>query len=97
MAAKKVATGDLIEMVYSKSEGFSKADIKGVVNLFLDTAIDVLKAGGDVQFRGLGDFKVKQRKGRTLKSPIDGKVHQVPARKAISFRVSSPLKAGMNA
>ena len=64
--------------------------------LFLDalTAIieRVIKDGGEVPLKGLGKFKVQNRKARVGRNPLTGEPVQIPAKTVVKFTVAKQLK-----
>jgi len=61
------------------------------------TIFDALSAGEDVRWRGLGSFKIRQRKPRKGHNPRTGEELQIPAHKVITFSPSKALKQKLNA
>ena len=66
------------------------------VKLFLDglTAIveRAIKAGGEVPLKGLGKFKVQNRKARIGRNPLTGAPVDIPAKTVVKFTVAKALK-----
>ena len=64
--------------------------------LFLEaiTAIieRVIKEGGEVPLKGLGKFKVQNRKARVGRNPLTGEPVQIPAKTVVKFTVAKQLK-----
>jgi len=64
--------------------------------LFLDALTSVvereIKAGGEVPLRGLGKFKVQNRKARVGRNPMTGEPVQIPAKTVVKFTVAKALK-----
>jgi len=51
-----------------------------------------LAKGEEVIFQGFGSFRIRKRGARTIKSPFDGKMIKVPARKVVTFHPGKGLK-----
>ena len=64
--------------------------------LFLDALTVVvereIKAGGEIPLRGLGKFKVQNRKARVGRNPMTGEPVQIPAKTVVKFTVAKELK-----
>jgi len=64
--------------------------------LFLDALTSVveqeIKRGGEVPLRGLGKFKVQNRKARVGRNPMTGEPVQIPAKTVVKFTVAKALK-----
>jgi DNA-binding protein HU-beta len=52
----------------------------------------VIREGGEVPFKGLGKFKVQNRKARVGRNPITGEPVQIPAKTVVKFTVAKSLK-----
>ena len=89
----------LVESLCSKyPEIFnSKASARRAIKALGATIFDALSTGEDVRWRGLGSFKIRQRKPRKGRNPQTGEELQIPARKAITFSPSKALKQKLNA
>lgn len=84
-------TTDLIKQVAEATE-LTQVQIKAVLSAITDAVTTNLKAGEDVRISGLGTFVVKQRAARVGRNPATGDEIQIPESKAITFRVTKPLK-----
>jgi len=66
------------------------------VKTFLDGLSTVIERevqkGGEVPLKGLGKFKVQNRKARTGRNPISGEPVQIPAKTVVKFTVAKALK-----
>ena len=64
--------------------------------LFLDALTSVveqeIKRGGEIPLRGLGKFKVQNRKARVGRNPMTGEPVQIPAKTVVKFTVAKALK-----
>ena len=89
----------LIKSLRSKNPEIfnSKASAKRAFNAVGATIFDALSAGEDVSWRGLGSFKIRQRKPRKGRNPRTGEELQIPARKVITFSPAKALKQKLNA
>ena len=76
----------------SEKAGLSKKDAQGAIDAILDTIEEALVAGKSVSFIGFGAFSSAQRAARTARVPGTNKVVEVPASKAVKFKVGKKLK-----
>jgi DNA-binding protein HU-beta len=64
--------------------------------LYLDALTAVvereIKAGGEIPLKGLGKFKVQNRKARVGRNPLTGEPVQIPAKTVVKFTVAKALK-----
>ncbi len=100
MLPRMVTAGKkLIESLRSKNPEIfsSNASAKRAFNAVGATIFDTLSFGESVRWRGLGSFKIRQRKPRKGRNPQTGEEIQIPARKAITFSPAKALKQKLNA
>ena len=88
---------DLVERVtaqIARTAGpmISKKDCARVVDSFLDAVKDALADQKNIEIRGFGTFKVKDRKSRLARNPRTGESVPVPPRRVPVFKVSKELK-----
>ena len=74
----------------------SKASARRALNAVGATIFDALSAGEGLRWRGLGSFKIRQRKPRKGRNPRTGEELQIPARKVITFSPAKALKQELN-
>ena len=75
----------------------TKKDATIAVNAVLETITDTIAKGESVAFVGFGSFNVKDRAARIATVPGTNKKVNVPASKAVSFKVGKDLKTAANA
>ena len=56
----------------------------------------VIREGGEVPLKGLGKFKVQNRKARMGRNPLTGDPVQIPAKTVVKFTVAKTLKDLIN-
>jgi nucleoid DNA-binding protein len=71
--------------------GGSKAQLREVMEAFLDGLIQSLKQGMTVQIKGLGRFSVVESPARTGCNLKTGEPIAIPARRRIKFKASKSL------
>jgi len=82
---------EFIDAVAEKA-GLSKKDANEALNAILETITEALKDGKTVSFIGFGSFSTVERAAREARVPLTGKTVQIPARKAVKFKVGKSLK-----
>jgi len=82
---------EFIDAVAAKS-GLSKKDANEALTAVLDTITEALTSGKTVSFIGFGSFSTVERAAREARVPLTGKTVQIPARKAVKFKVGKSLK-----
>ncbi|MBE7681267.1 MULTISPECIES: HU family DNA-binding protein [Paenibacillus] len=80
----------------AKAGGFSKKNADKAVTVVLDSILEALKDGQDVQLVGFGKFEVQTREARMGKSRRTGKEIQLPAGKVPVFTAGLMMKKALN-
>lgn len=87
----KLTRKALVSKVF-ETTNLPQKTIKDIIeNLFAKIA-DSLSEGDDVEFRGFGIFKTKQRKKRVGRNPKTGKIVSIPQKRVVVFKPGSILK-----
>lgn len=94
----EMTKADLVERVTEAIERtsgpmISKKDCARVVDAFLDAIKDALKEQRNIEVRGFGTFKIRQRKTRMARNPRTGAPVEVSARPVPVFKPSKELRA----
>lgn len=85
---------DIAAAVAAKA-GISKTLAGEYVTATIDTIIEAMKNGNDVDFNGFGTFKVKHQNAREVRNPSTGEKIMKPAGKKISFKVKPSLRSAI--
>ena len=89
---------DLVEKVtatMARTAGpmISKKDCARVVDAFLDAVKSALAEQHNIEIRGFGTFKIRNRKTRMARNPRTGEPVEVAARPVPVFKPSNELRA----
>ena len=76
----------------AEQTGLTKTDTALVVEGMLKSISNALVNGKNIEIRGFGRFKVKQRAPRTARNPRTGEAVPIPARKVPIWQPSDELK-----
>ncbi|MBE2984240.1 HU family DNA-binding protein [Campylobacter sp. RM9344] len=87
---------EFIQAVADKA-GLSKKDSLKVVDAALETIAAALEKGDSVSFIGFGTFDTTERAARKARVPGTKQVIDVPASKAVKFKVGKKLKEAVAA
>ena len=82
---------EFVQAVAEKA-GLSKKDTEAVLDAAIETITEALAAGKNVSFIGFGTFTTAERAARKAKVPGTGQVVDVPATRAVKFKVGKKLK-----
>lgn len=82
---------DIVDVIASAT-GLTKVETEAVVDGFIQTVINAMKEGKNIEIRGFGSFKVKKRKSRIARNPRTGEQVMVDEHFVPVFKVSKELK-----
>lgn len=82
---------DIVDVI-SSSTGIAKVETEAVVNGFLNTVIDALKSGKNIELRGFGSFKVVKRAQRVARNPKTNEEVIVPEQHVPVLKISKDFK-----
>ena len=82
---------DIVDII-ATATGLTKVETEAVVDGFIQTVIDSMRNGKNIEIRGFGSFKVKKRKGRVARNPRTGEQVMVAEHFVPVFKVSKELK-----
>jgi integration host factor subunit beta len=85
---------DLIKLIAEKSE-MTFNDAETVVNEILSSMINALQEGDEIELRGFGVFRQRQRNARTGHNPKTLKPVKIPAKRVVYFKIGKELKEAM--
>lgn len=89
----KITRTDIIEQIYANSS-VQKKDIKTVLDLLEDSMKNAFAEGKNIEWRGLGCFEVRKRKGcDNARNPKTGEKLSVGERNTVFFRPGAELKS----
>ena len=86
---------DLVERISEKT-GLTQVDTKIVIESFLDSVSKSLQSGNNIEIRGFGRFKIKEKRARTARNPRTNEHIQVEAGFKPIFEASKELRNRIN-
>ena len=75
---------------------FTKGESAQIVETLFELVKQSLQDGDDVIISGFGRFAVKEKHRRRGRNPQTGKQMTLPARRVVTFRLSSTLRNEIN-
>jgi DNA-binding protein HU-beta len=72
--------------------GTEKKEAKQFLEALTALVEDEMRNGGEVPLKGLGKFKVQNRKARVGRNPLTGEAIQIPAKTVAKFTLAKSLK-----
>ena len=91
-----VTKKDIVEII-SNATGLTQVDTRIVVESFLEAISKALREGKNIEIRGFGRFKIKEKKARMGRNPHTNTPVQVPAGYKPVFQASKELRNRINA
>lgn len=85
---------DLIDRIADDTDQ-KRADVKRVVQAFLDNVIIELSHGNRLEFRDFGVFEIRDRKPRIAQNPKTLEQVPVPAKRTVKFKVGRLMKLAL--
>lgn len=76
----------------AKKSGLSQKDTYIVIDSTLEVLTQLLKDQDSISFVDFGSFSTVEKRAREIRVPSSGEIVQVPAKRAVKFRVGKALK-----
>jgi len=86
---------DLINKI-AREMNLSRQEAELGVNLFFETIKDAILRGEEIELRGFGSFRFRERGSRLGRNPRTGESVKVPPKKVLYFKPSKLLKNLIN-
>ena len=86
---------DIVEDI-SLRTGLTQVETKHLVERFLDALVKGLMQGNNIEIRGFGRFKLKERKQRSARNPRTGETVVINAGTKPVFEASKELIKSLN-
>ncbi|MCZ6601512.1 MAG: integration host factor subunit beta [Planctomycetota bacterium] len=83
---------DIVKRISEKT-GIQQTVVAKVVQMTLDSIIDVIAVEGNIELRNFGVFTVVQRAPRTARNPRTGEKVHVPPKRAVKFYPGKELES----
>jgi nucleoid DNA-binding protein len=90
-----VTKKDLVEKISDRT-GLTQVDTKIVVESLLESISKALQQGRNIEIRGFGRFKIKERRARSARNPRTNEHIQVLAGFKPVFEASKELRKRVN-
>ena len=87
---------ELVTKLANQYPNILRKDIEKIINVIFTEITNALSRGENVEIRGWGTLKVKIRKARTGRNPKSSETIQIPAKKAVRWKMSKTLFNRLN-
>ena len=81
----------------AKKTNLEQQKVKQVVQLTLDSIIDILTNEGRIELRNFGVFEVRTRKARKARNPRTGAEVMVASKKVVTFKAGKIMEERIDA
>ena len=92
---RNVTKKEIISSISSRT-GLTGVDVKQIVECFLDTIVQSMMSGNNIEIRGFGRFKIRERQAHQAHNPRTGEFITVKAGVKPIFEASSAFKDILN-
>ena len=86
---------EFIDLISDKAS-LTKKDAEIALNAVLDSLTELLAKGDSIVLPGFARLSIKKRAARKGRNPATGKVIDIPASNAVSFKIGQKLKDAIN-
>jgi integration host factor subunit beta len=86
---------DLVEEVISAAD-ITKRDAERLVEVVFNSLIEALNKGEEIELRGFGSFRLRERNSRSGRNPKTGEPVDVPAKRVAYFKSGKELRQLLN-
>jgi len=86
---------ELVKEIAVKAE-VSRKDAEKVLDSVVETIREEVKNNGEIRVNGIWTFKKTERKARNARNPKTGETIKVPAKNAVSVKISKDFKELVN-
>ncbi len=87
---------ELVQQLGKAFVGLSQREVDRITDLFFDTIVDHLAAGGRVELRGFGAFSTRARQGRTGRNPRTGQSVSIDSKRVPYFKPGKEIRQKLN-
>ena len=87
---------ELVTKLANQYPNILHRDIEKIVNIIFDEISEALRRGENIEIRGFGTYKVVERKARQGRNPKNSESIQIPAKKAVKWKMSKTLFNRLN-
>ena len=87
---------ELVQKLCNMHPNILRKDIEKIFDIIIFEITEALYRNEAIEIRGFGRFKTVMRKARTGRNPKNSKSVQIPAKKAIKWKMSKMLYNRLN-
>jgi len=87
---------ELIQKLCNTHPNILHKDVEKILRIIFSEITEALCRGESIEIRGFGTYKIKNMKARVGRNPKNSKPVQIPAKKAIKWKMSKILFDQLN-
>ena len=87
---------ELVRKLCNLHPNMLRKDIEIILDIIFNEIIKSLQRGENIEIRGFGTYKIVKRKARQGRNPKNSEPVQIPAKKAIKWKMSKILYNKLN-
>ena len=87
---------ELIQKLCNSYPNILRKDIEKVLDIIFLEITEALRRGESIEIRGFGTYKIIKRKARLGRNPKTSQSVQIPAKKAVKWKMSKILYNRLN-
>ena len=87
---------ELLQKLCDLNPNILRKDIEKILEIILFEIVEALCRGENIEIRGFGTYKISKRKARTGRNPKNGKLVEIPEKKAIKWKISKSFFNRLN-
>ena len=87
---------ELVHKLCNLHPNMLRKDIEIILDIIFNEIIKSLQRGENIEIRGFGTYKIVKRKARQGRNPKNSEPVQIPAKKAIKWKMSKILYNKLN-
>ena len=87
---------ELLQKLCNIHPNIIRKDMEKILEIVFSEIIEALRRGENIEIRGFGSYKVTTRKARIGRNPKNSNPVQIPAKKAIKWKMSKVLYNQLN-
>jgi len=87
---------ELVHKLCDLHPNMLRKDIEKILDIVFNEITETLSRGENIEIRGFGSYKIVKRKARQGRNPKNSQTVQIPAKKAIKWKMSKILYNKLN-
>ena len=87
---------ELVQKLCNAYPNILRKDIEKILDIIFLEITEALRRGENIEIRGFGTYKIIRRKARQGRNPKNSELIQIPAKKAVKWKMSKILYNRLN-